>query len=175
MTWVTPLGLPVLQPYRKSSTHTVRTILQSITLSLDDDALPVSKQKQRTAFPPNFVHSLDATHMLMTAIRMRDKNITFAAVHDSYWTHAQDIPAMNVVCHTAVMCMIWLPHIILVVLIVPLTPLPFAVSLFSTPNYRPSETASSTSTMNPYWKHSKNPSPSDIQMLAFLLCQGVEI
>ena len=106
MTWVTPLGLPVLQPYRKSSTHTVRTILQSITLSLDDDALPVSKQKQRTAFPPNFVHSLDATHMLMTAIRMRDKNITFAAVHDSYWTHAQDIPAMNVVCHTAVMCMI---------------------------------------------------------------------
>lgn len=104
MTWVTPLGLPVLQPYRKSSTHTVRTILQSITLSLDDDALPVSKQKQRTAFPPNFVHSLDATHMLMTAIKMRDKNITFAAVHDSYWTHAQDIPAMNVVCLTHIMC-----------------------------------------------------------------------
>ena len=97
MAWVTPLGLPVIQPYRRTATHTVRTILQSITLSLDDDALPVSRQKQRTAFPPNFVHSLDATHMLMTTLKMRDQNIVFAAVHDSYWCHADDIPAMNVV------------------------------------------------------------------------------
>lgn len=104
MAWVTPLGLPVIQPYRRTATHTVRTILQSITLSLDDDALPVSKQKQRTAFPPNFVHSLDATHMLMTTLKMKDQDIVFAAVHDSYWTHADDIPKMNVVsiikqCH----------------------------------------------------------------------------
>ena len=97
MAWVTPLGLPVMQPYRKSTTHIVRTILQSITLTTDDDALPVSKQKQRTAFPPNFVHSLDATHMLMTTLKMKEQNIIFAAVHDSYWTHANDIPAMNVV------------------------------------------------------------------------------
>lgn len=97
MAWVTPLGLPVMQPYRKTATHTVRTILQCITLSLDDDALPVSKQKQRTAFPPNFVHSLDATHMLMTTAKMKDRGIIFAAVHDSYWTHANDIPEMNVV------------------------------------------------------------------------------
>lgn len=95
MTWITPLGLPVMQPYRKVATHTVRTILQSITLSLDDDALPVSRQKQRSAFPPNFVHSLDATHMLMTTLKMKEKEITFAAVHDSYWTHAADIPVMN--------------------------------------------------------------------------------
>ena len=101
MAWVTPLGLPVMQPYRKTATHTVRTILQSITLSLDDDALPVSKQKQRSAFPPNFVHSLDATHMLMTTLKMKEKKITFAAVHDSYWTHANDIPAMNKVRTTA--------------------------------------------------------------------------
>lgn len=96
MSWITPLGLPVMQPYRKSGTHTVRTILQTITLSVDDDDLPVSKQKQRSAFPPNFVHSLDATHMLMTTLKMKQQNITFAAVHDSYWTHAADIPAMNV-------------------------------------------------------------------------------
>lgn len=95
MAWVTPLGLPVCQPYRKSGTHTVRTILQNITLSVDDDSLPVSKQKQRSAFPPNFVHSLDASHMLMTALKMKQQNVTFAAVHDSYWTHAADIPAMN--------------------------------------------------------------------------------
>ena len=33
--------------------------------------------------------------MLMTADRCREANIEFAAVHDSYWTHACDIEAMN--------------------------------------------------------------------------------
>lgn len=95
MSWITPLGLPVMQPYRKDGTHVVKTVLQSITLSADNDALPVAKQKQRSAFPPNFVHSLDATHMLMTTKIMKQKGLTFAAVHDSYWTHANDIPVMN--------------------------------------------------------------------------------
>lgn len=95
MSWITPLGLPVMQPYRKHVTHTVRTILQNITLSLEDEALPVSKQKQRTAFPPNYVHSLDSTHMMMTSLKMRDRNLQFTAVHDSYWTHACDVDIMN--------------------------------------------------------------------------------
>jgi len=95
MSWVTPMGLPVMQPYRKSATQTVKTLMQSITLSVDDDTLPVSIKKQRTAFPPNFVHSLDATHMLMTSLRMKEKGLDFASVHDSYWTHACDVPVLN--------------------------------------------------------------------------------
>ena len=31
----------------------------------------VNSQKQATAFPPNFIHSLDATHMLLTALECR--------------------------------------------------------------------------------------------------------
>ena len=95
MAWITPLGLPVLQPYRKAASHTVSTMLQSVTLVLDSDALPVSSQKQKTAFPPNFVHSLDATHMLMTTLKMKEKQLTFAAVHDSFWTHPCDVDEMN--------------------------------------------------------------------------------
>jgi len=53
--------------------------------------------KQASAFPPNFVHSLDATHMLLTAIETHRRGLTFAAVHDSYWTHACDIDAMSTV------------------------------------------------------------------------------
>ncbi len=30
--------------------------------------LPVIKAKQRTAFPPNYIHSLDSAHMMLTAI-----------------------------------------------------------------------------------------------------------
>mmetsp|Transcript_21467 Transcript_21467/g.31136 ORF Transcript_21467/g.31136 Transcript_21467/m.31136 type:complete len:959 (+) Transcript_21467:110-2986(+) len=95
VSWITPLGLPVMQPYRKMVPHTVKTLLQSITLSMESDALPVSGIKQKTAFPPNYVHSLDSTHMLMTCLKMKDRNLSFVAVHDSFWTHACDVEVMN--------------------------------------------------------------------------------
>ncbi|RKP26622.1 hypothetical protein SYNPS1DRAFT_2358, partial [Syncephalis pseudoplumigaleata] len=95
--WTTPLGLPIVQPYRKSSRKLVRTVLQSITVCDPNLEMPVNAQKQRTAFPPNFVHSLDATHMLMSAIACQRHGLTFAAVHDSYWTHACDIDTMSAV------------------------------------------------------------------------------
>ena len=52
----------------QSKVH-VQTSLQRIVLvkgEKPDDA--VHKIKQRTAFPPNYVHSIDSTHMMMTAI-----------------------------------------------------------------------------------------------------------
>ena len=87
--------LPVMQPYRQLGSQTVKTTMQTITLSVEDEALPVSVNKQRSAFPPNYVHSLDATHMLMTCLRMKDYGLTYASVHDSYWTHAADVPEMS--------------------------------------------------------------------------------
>jgi DNA-directed RNA polymerase len=95
MSWVTPLGLPVIQPYRQERRHVVRTVLQVVTLTSSNENLPVSTQKQKSAFPPNFVHSLDASHMLMTSLLMKTKRLSFAAVHDSYWTHACDVDTMN--------------------------------------------------------------------------------
>ena len=35
----------------------------------------VDAKKQATAFPPNFVHSLDATHMMLTALECRANNL----------------------------------------------------------------------------------------------------
>ena len=32
---------------------------------------------------------------LLTSIRMGDAGLTFAAVHDSFWTHASDVDEMN--------------------------------------------------------------------------------
>lgn len=95
--WLTPLGLPAIQPYRGVAKYTVKTVLQTISLAVDDEFLPVSVRKQKSAFPPNFVHSLDATHMLMTALRMKSRQLAFASVHDSYWTHASDVEEMNTV------------------------------------------------------------------------------
>jgi len=83
--WVTPLGMPVVQPYVKAD-------------NLNDKLCLLPIRKQINAFPPNFVHSLDSTHMMLTAIDCHRKGLTFAAVHDCYWTHGCDIDAMNVTC-----------------------------------------------------------------------------
>lgn len=93
--WTTPLKLPVVQPYRASRKREIKTSLQNLTLRESKPGDPISKRKQLQAFPPNFVHSLDATHMLLSALKCDELGLTFAAVHDSYWTHAADIPVMN--------------------------------------------------------------------------------
>jgi len=95
--WTTPLGLPVVQPYQRQSEKRVRTILQSFTLKVHDETNPVMKVKQRSAFPPNFIHSVDSSHMMKTAVACVDKGLTFAGVHDSYWTHACDVDTMSIV------------------------------------------------------------------------------
>ncbi|POY72881.1 putative DNA-directed RNA polymerase [Rhodotorula taiwanensis] len=94
--WTTPLGLPVVQPYRRPKKKQVSTALQ--TVFIVDPSIPaeVDARAQATAFPPNFIHSLDATHMMMTALACKDK-ISFASVHDSYWTHACDVDEMSTV------------------------------------------------------------------------------
>ncbi|CEG79438.1 Putative DNA-directed RNA polymerase [Rhizopus microsporus] len=93
--WTTPLGLPIVQPYRRSGKRQVTTLLQTVFIEDPDATRPVNAMKQSTAFPPNFIHSLDATHMLMSAVACHKKGMTFASVHDSYWTHACDVDAMN--------------------------------------------------------------------------------
>ncbi|XP_011018068.1 PREDICTED: DNA-directed RNA polymerase 3, chloroplastic [Populus euphratica] len=91
--WTTPLGLPVVQPYYKRERHLIKTSLQILALQREGSSVQV--RKQRTAFPPNFVHSLDGSHMMMTAVACRDAGLCFAGVHDSFWTHARDVDLMN--------------------------------------------------------------------------------
>ncbi|KAG2710877.1 hypothetical protein I3760_04G049900 [Carya illinoinensis] len=91
--WTTPLGLPVVQPYRNLQRHLIKTSLQVLTLQRETEKVMV--KRQRTAFPPNFVHSLDGSHMMMTAIACKRAGLNFAGVHDSYWTHACDVDEMS--------------------------------------------------------------------------------
>ncbi len=95
MSWISPLGLPVLQPYRAQSGYIVKTVISSVVVAKQVEDLPVNRTKQKSAFPPNFVHSLDATHMLLTSLRMKEAGLSFVSVHDSYWTHACDVDDMR--------------------------------------------------------------------------------
>lgn len=116
--WTTPLGLTVIQPYKKRKNTVISTALQDFTINNPFAKAAVDIQKQKAGFPPNFIHSLDATHMLMTALacsypttdKITDhiwshdnsqeekkafEPIVFASVHDSYWTHATDVPRLR--------------------------------------------------------------------------------
>jgi DNA-directed RNA polymerase len=99
--WTTPLRMPVVQPYRKSTNKEIRTCFQSLVYPVSDQTDPVNRKKQLQGFPPNFIHSLDASHMLLSALQCHDLGLNFAAVHDSFWTHAADIDSMNSVLREA--------------------------------------------------------------------------
>jgi len=95
--WITPLGLPIIQPYRNAKKFELVTADQVVVLQEESENLPVNSRRQSSAFPPNYVHSLDSTHMLKTAIKCTESGLTFSAVHDSYWTHASSVDEMNVI------------------------------------------------------------------------------
>lgn len=94
--WVTPLGLPVVQPYNRAD----RPVASSKSAQLPEHFAMDSYEKpnimkQKNAFPPNFVHSLDSSHMMLTSLYCERAGLTFISVHDCYWTHACTVPTMN--------------------------------------------------------------------------------
>ncbi|GAP86384.1 putative DNA-dependent RNA polymerase [Rosellinia necatrix] len=99
--WTTPLRMPIVQPYRKSGCRVISTCIQDLTLQIPERSDPVNRRKQLQAFPPNFIHSLDASHMLLSALECDELGLSFAAVHDSFWTHAADVDVMNRVLRDA--------------------------------------------------------------------------
>ncbi|KAI0117787.1 DNA-directed RNA polymerase [Nemania sp. FL0031] len=99
--WTTPLRMPIVQPYRKNGSRVISTCLQDLTLQVPERSDPVNRRKQLQAFPPNFIHSLDASHMLLSALECDELGLSFAAVHDSFWTHAADVDVMNRVLRDA--------------------------------------------------------------------------
>jgi DNA-directed RNA polymerase len=102
MSWTTPLGLPVMQPYYLEEEEVddedehLNTKYGRINLQprLEHDWRP-DIEKQASAFPPNYIHSIDSTHMMMTTVECKNHDVEFAAVHDSYWTHPSTVDQMS--------------------------------------------------------------------------------
>ena len=56
----------------------------------------VHKDKAMLGIPPNYIHSLDASHMFCTIKRMIDSGIVkFSMIHDSFGCPAPDVDIMN--------------------------------------------------------------------------------
>lgn len=98
--WVTPLGLPIIQPYSKITKNcvTLDGAGDLVQYAPRDFEIRIDSRKQKNAFPPNFVHSLDSTHMMLTSLHLERKGVTFVSVHDCFWTHPCTVDIMNKVC-----------------------------------------------------------------------------
>lgn len=97
--WITPDGFPCHQEYR--TLGKVKINLYDYRLSYnnygDESSRKLKVAKQSSAFCPNFIHSLDGTHLRLTLASAYERGIEdFLMVHDSYGTHATDIDLLGV-------------------------------------------------------------------------------
>lgn len=86
--WRTIIGFPIYQHYRKDNMVPVKTMLNgTVYLHVPDtDKGTPYLARQRNGVAPNFVHSIDSTHMVLTinAISLH----SYAMIHDDFGTHA---------------------------------------------------------------------------------------
>ncbi|UAA39404.1 hypothetical protein KIH87_03335 [Paraneptunicella aestuarii] len=102
--WTTPLGFPVVQDYRKLRSRQINSVvfgtrLQCRVAEVED---AIDTRKMVNAISPNVVHSLDATHLLLTVLKAEREGINqFALVHDSFATYAADTERFFVIIREA--------------------------------------------------------------------------
>lgn len=93
--WVTPIGFPCWQEYRVADVHRIDTVLAGsvrVTMSVSkhekqDGPKPLDRHKQQNGISPNFVHSMDASHLMLTVLEAKGEGVEhFATIHDSFGT-----------------------------------------------------------------------------------------
>jgi DNA-directed RNA polymerase len=94
--WTTPSGFPAAQCYFEQELHRIRTHLhgeEKIRLYTETDEPSINEHASGMA--PNFVHSMDASHLHLTAQAAKAAGIdSLAMIHDDYGTHAADADAL---------------------------------------------------------------------------------
>jgi DNA-directed RNA polymerase len=91
------VGFPVMQAYADLKPRRIESSISGkvvkFTMYQDKDSLDRRKQSQGIA--PNFVHSCDAAHMMLTVVRAKQAGIdNFAMIHDSFGTTAGDVEGL---------------------------------------------------------------------------------
>ena len=98
--WTAPLsGFPVLQRYHADTGERIQLFVGSQRIQVCTGELSekeLNTRRQVSGISPNVIHSLDAAMLVETVNRMSKTGIkSFAMIHDSYGTHACDIPVMH--------------------------------------------------------------------------------
>lgn len=92
--WCTPAGFPIWSDYQIREQKTIDTVILGGTrlqLRLNvRDANKIDASSSVSGIAPNFIHSMDASHLMLTVNDSNRKhNInSFAMIHDSFGCHA---------------------------------------------------------------------------------------
>lgn len=90
-TWTVPSGFKVRQAYYKSTSKIVSTYWGSVRyrLSVEQPTLEINHKKVTAGQSPNYIHSMDASHLIDTVVQCEEQGVdSFALIHDSFGTHA---------------------------------------------------------------------------------------
>lgn len=92
--WTTPLGGLVMNRYTESEETTVNVRSMNLTqlLVYNRNYDVNNKRKAKSGISPNWIHSLDATHLGMI---ISEHTGDIMPIHDSVATHACDVDAMH--------------------------------------------------------------------------------
>lgn len=102
--WSTPAGFLVMQEYREKLGTRVNTYVggRRLTMTLQIRGDRIDPREQAQGISPNFVHSLDAAHLMRTVEKAAGRGmVSFAMVHDSYGTHAGNAGALHAILREA--------------------------------------------------------------------------
>jgi DNA-directed RNA polymerase len=93
--WYTPLGGLVMNRYTQREEVRVRIDCMNLSAVLvhNRDFKTCNKRKAASGIAPNFVHSLDSTHLMM--VLCAAEGLDIVPIHDSLATHAADVDAMH--------------------------------------------------------------------------------
>lgn len=95
--WVAPSGFPVSMHYFVRESKEVRTCLARISVQVPTNDNDVSASAQVRGIVANFIHSLDASHLVDTVLNANAAGITdHQFVHDSFGCHACDVDELGV-------------------------------------------------------------------------------
>jgi DNA-directed RNA polymerase, mitochondrial len=98
LVWTTPTGFKVLQKYYKVETKRINTLWGNtrIQLTVVNPTTQLNPIKQAAGIAPNYIHSMDASHLILTINACKKEGIDdFSMIHDSFGCHACDVPKLN--------------------------------------------------------------------------------
>jgi DNA-directed RNA polymerase len=95
LVWTTPTGFRVYQKDCKSGVRRVRSVLSGVkTYNIREYTDSIDKKALRNGSAPNYIHSMDAAHLVLTVLE--SSGITsWQMIHDDFGTHACDIPELH--------------------------------------------------------------------------------
>jgi len=98
MTWLTPIGFPVISEYTQFKTKRLESLFNQIVMriSYTEPTRNLRKSKALQAFSANLIHSYDGSHLMFTVNRLAKLGVyNFSVVHDSFATHVGHVQDLS--------------------------------------------------------------------------------